>query len=637
MEGALVRLVGADGPHVDALLERLAAEDVLGQLVERRGLAAQLATEDGDVKLDWVDGVAWALDHGEAIEALERQVAEVLGRGVRHLVWAGMGGSVQTVHVLRRLGLLDRAAAVVHTLDSTDPAALNRLVRRLCQAGENDPLGDRLPAAFRQTLMVGVSMGMTSEEPITHLEWFEGLLRDAGIRDTAGHLLVMTIPDSFLDRFARERGVERLSIQPNGDSHTPGRMSAPSTHVFLLPAALAMAQEASGASLRTMLEHRQSEYGLRGSLSAEERANLVRQDPFARLAVWLAAQVEQGRNKLLLVLPPAYRGLAPWIEQVIEESLGKGGKGLLVFHDQDLSSAGTWPDTYCVLEFVETGGGTPEDLLPRPLKDHPVSRMCVPRLGPNDTVNRLALMARLFAGWNLLVALFGYLQKIVFAGQPAVEGYKRYARQLRQVPGELPYPERQIARASANSEHEVSLYYGALPAAGLEEEQLAAWCRARGTSIECSPAAVLAAACALLAERGRLGYFDVTLNADPGGSAWDAVRASALRLANTVLRRPAKVRSGPRDYHSTEQSETDGPNEVLSLRVLVLRPEPSLAGEYSYRFLHAQALGTMMAMRDAGRPVLLAMVERPDDVVAVAGLLDEAGRLLAGTQSPTGA
>src|SRR5260370_6811098 len=57
-----------------------------------------------------------------------------------------------------------------------------------------------------------------------------------------------------------------------------------------------------------------------------------------------------------------------------------------------------------------------------------------------DDLSRLAVCARLFAGWNLAVAVVGYLQGMTFAGQPAVEGYKKYARELRDAPGELPYP-----------------------------------------------------------------------------------------------------------------------------------------------------------------------------------------------------
>src|SRR5437016_10872137 len=56
---------------------------------------------------------------------------------------------------------------------------------------------------------------MTSEEPITHLEWFTDLLQQAGVRP-AEHLLVMTLPDSYLDRFANAQQAPSLPLQPDG-------------------------------------------------------------------------------------------------------------------------------------------------------------------------------------------------------------------------------------------------------------------------------------------------------------------------------------------------------------------------------------------------------------------------------------
>src|SRR5260370_36318805 len=86
--------------------------------------------------------------------------------------------------------------------------------------------------------MGGGRMGMASEEHMPHLRWFEELLRAQGVDQPAAHMMVMTLPGSFLDQFAEEKGVVRANVQLDGESHTPGRMSAPSTRVFLLPAAL---------------------------------------------------------------------------------------------------------------------------------------------------------------------------------------------------------------------------------------------------------------------------------------------------------------------------------------------------------------------------------------------------------------
>jgi glucose-6-phosphate isomerase len=561
---------------------------------------AELATECQDVKLDWVDQVTWGLAHRDALDRTERLAEGWRERGVRHVIWSGMGGSIQTVHVLKQMGFLDRQELIVHPLDGTDPAALNRLLGRI-GALEGAPLTRAgLAPVLRRTLMVAVSMGMTSEEPITHCEWFRGLLREMEIAEVAQHLMVMTLPGSFLDRFAGEVGAPTMPVQLNAQSHIPGRMSAPSTRVFLLPAALALAGR---PALAPVLEHCQAEYRLGPGLSADERADLAANDPFIGLAAWLTMHLEQGRNKVLLDLSPRYQGLAPWVEQVVEESLGKGGRGLLIFHDQDREAARRWPDEYVVLEISEERASF------GPPTDRPVARLRLPPVDGDDA--HLGLLARLFAGWSLAVSILSYFSGIPFAGQPAVEAYKRYARELRDAGGRLPYPDRVVTDRRGLSLH----YDDPMPAGD-------------------DPAEVLAGIIQQRLQEGRLGYFDVTLNADPDGPAWEGLRSRALSFAGTVLRRPAKVRSGPRDYHATEQSETDGPDELLSLRVLVRRPEPVALGDYSDRFLHAQALGTMRAMRDAGRPIVLAMVERTDDVALVSDLLDRTAELLA--SSPTG-
>jgi len=574
---------------VAAVLDRLVREDAIGQLLERRGRMAELATEGGDVKLDWVDQVAWALDHPASIGDVEK-LAESIRSPFTHVVWSGMGGSVQAVRTLKGIGLFGPDSPSVHPLDSSDPAALNRLLRELAPDGE-------LTSALAHTVMVGVSMGMTSEEPITHLRWFDELLRTQGVDQPAAHMMVMTLPGSFLDQFAEARGVLRVDVQLDGGSHTPGRMSAPSTRVFILPAALGLP-----GRLQEILRRCQAENGMRPGMSQSERRTLVETDPFVTLAAWLSSQIDRGRDMLVLDLPPRWAPIAPWVEQVVEESLGKEGRGLLVFHDQDIASASAWPDRFCILRVDEGSGGE--------LPDRPLAVLHLD--SATDLVSRLAACARCFSGWNLAVALVGYLQGITFAGQPAVEHYKSYARQLRDGAGALPYPAHDLAQTESGR---LELFSGAAPVPELDGERRDA-------------GAVLAAVVRSLEDAGRLGYFDLTVNGESAGPLWEAAVQAGTKFGNRILGRPTKVRSGPRDYHSTEQSETAGPPELLSLRVLVRDPEPVAAGEYSGRFLHAQALGTLFAMRDAGRPVLLATVRRTDAPAALVELLEEAAAQL---------
>src|SRR5260370_36853416 len=170
-------------------------------------------------------------------------------------------------------------------------------------------------------------------------------------------------------------------------------------------------------------------------MSPAERRPLVPTGPFVRLAAWLSIQIGPGRDMVVLDLPPRWAPIAPWVEQVVEESLGKEERGLLVFNDQDMASASAWPDRFCILRVDEGSGG---ELPDRP---HAVLHLD----SAPDLMSRAAAYARSFSGWNLAVALLGYLQGITFAGQPAVWHSKSYRRQLRDALGALPYPANDLA------------------------------------------------------------------------------------------------------------------------------------------------------------------------------------------------
>jgi hypothetical protein len=163
-------------------------------------------------------------------------------------------------------------------------------------------------------------------------------------------------------------------------------MSAPSTLVFLLPVALH-----TPGILCGVLEKAWHDHDLAG---ARERPE---EHPYVRLAAQLSDASVDGCCRLLLTAPsPA---LHTWIEQVLEQSLGKGGKGVAVF--------------------VDRGGPYPE---------WGTHRLAV------AVKSDLAVLAATFLGWQLCAAMYGYLHGICVVDEPAVEIYKAHARQLRELP-----------------------------------------------------------------------------------------------------------------------------------------------------------------------------------------------------------
>jgi glucose-6-phosphate isomerase len=584
-------------------LQQLIQDDAVGQLRRRDGSMATLGREDGALKLDWVEGVARLLADPAQLEQVEAEAQDIWQRGIRHIIWSGMGGSVLTVRVLGDLGFCggqEKDQVTIYPLDSTDPAALNAIVRQIAAAkelalpaGKEAPNPTFLRALLDDVLMVGVAMGMTSEEPITHLEWFTALLQQAGLRP-AEHLLVMTLPGSYLDRFAHEQQAPSLPLQPDGGTGTGGRMSAPTTRVFLLPAALYLTTQFPGQSgqLRAVLQRAWDEYNL--ELATTHPA----EHPYVQLAAALSAASRDGACRLLLAMPEGWQALVAWLEQLMEESLGKGGKGVVVFDEQTLnaSAPGYRRDgllqVRAVTEATQTGDA--QDFL-----------LSQPSLASKEPQSRLAALATSFLGWQLSMALYGYLQRIHFAGQPAVENYKARARALRTQSDPL-----QVASNWSPALQAGILTLLAPHGANGPDAQ---WPidPQRGNAAGAAFARALQAA--LDTHRHpqeiSLGYLDVTVNGEAPASLLAALDEHAHTIGNKLLGIPVKLRQAPAAYHSTEQSEMDGPPYLVSLRLVARNSEASLLGSYTNTFLHAQAVSTWQAMMEVGRPCFFLVID----------------------------
>jgi hypothetical protein len=621
----------------DEALARLAGEDAVGQLRCRAGKMLQLGSENGTPMLDWVDAVPRALIDPGGLEEVELEAQQLAARGIRHVIWAGMGGSVLTVRVLCALGFFTKGIRV-YPLDSTDPRALNHVIQRLAEAkGITMPAGasavrqdtkaqdqrteapakDEDDAAlcrdlFADVVMVAVAMGKTSEEPISHLDWFTDLVR-RGELPVAEHALVMAIPDSYLERYAQSHGIPRLPLQLDGGAGTPGRMSAPATRVFLLPAAIALTGGgAAPGTLRSVLEQAWAAYDLDGA------AGRPQQHPFVRLAAALAGEARDGACALWLALPPAgasgrdpgpyaveLRGpgvrrpldaLRWWTEQLMEESLGKGGKGIVLFSDQHLAIPPA-----AARNSAPRLSGLRLHILPeaRPaapgqtvdLSDERVAAddftLYQPLLAHGTPADRLAGLAALFLGLQLCMALYAYLHDIPFAGQPAVEHYKARARELRTAGDPL-----QAALAATTPLIEGGIRLLPPP---------------RALPLPSATTSLPGLVAAALAPPPT--YLDLTINGEVADQDIAALDALLRRLGNDVLGIPVKLRRAPASYHSTEQSEMDGPPGLVSVRALAGGNDPIMLGSYDSRFLGAQAVGTWMAMYEQGRTCFLVLFD----------------------------
>ncbi len=649
-------------------MRRLIQEDAIGQLRRQEGLMATLSSEDGTLKLDWVEGVPRLLAEPMMLEEVENEARGLWNRGIRHIIWAGMGGSVIAVRVFTELGFCsgdDADHFTIYPLDSTDPAALNAIVHRIASAKNLTlpaagvtPNPEFLRAMLDDVLMIGVSMGMTSEEPITHLEWFTDLLRQARL-PAAQHLLVMTLPGSYLDAFAQEHRVPTRSLQLDGGTGTGGRMSAPTTRVFLLPAALyltrlqqkSVSEQLQGPGQPPMADQSALPAINRGlrpppeppvgadllraapidrppspqdTSTAEQDQNSISNQParkaglleslllqawgeynlelatsrpvdsaFVQLAAALSDTSVDGRGKMLLQMPDGWSAFIPWVEQLMEESLGKGSKGIVVFENQTLNTqAPGYLASGLLHVHVETDIGEREE------EPHHFV-LYQPLLASDEPRRRLIALTASFLEWQLSMALYGYLHRIRFAGQPAVENYKTRARSLRMMENPLQVMQNWNATASSGN---ITLL--APP----------------GTKIAGTPAAIYAAALqsARTAQKGQvapLSYLDFTCNGEIAEDVSKLIASYLYKIGNELLGVPVKIRHAPAAYHSTEQSEMDGPPHLVSLRLLARDSEAVLLGSYTDTFLRAQAVSTWQAMIEVGRICLLMIFAGSRDAI----------------------
>jgi len=252
-------------------------------------------------RLGWLDSPAWL---EERIPELHAFAAEVRSGGFTRVLLLGMGGSSLAPEVIASVLRAAPGAPTLEVLDSTDPAAV-----RSAEATH------RLDRTF---FLVSSKSGRTIET-LSQYRYFRARLDEMGLPDAGRRFAAITDPGSALERLAREEGVRRVFLNP---SDIGGRYSALS-YFGMVPAALL------GVDL-TSLAARAAE--ARERFRSDDPA----ENPALRLGALLGAAARAGRNKMTLLTSPTLRPLGYWIEQLVAESTGKEGSGILPVEGEPL-------------------------------------------------------------------------------------------------------------------------------------------------------------------------------------------------------------------------------------------------------------------------------------------------------------
>ncbi|WP_417064621.1 glucose-6-phosphate isomerase [Gordonibacter urolithinfaciens] len=312
----------------------------------------------------------------------------VIEQGLKTVVLIGQGGSTQAPMTITKYNKPDSSRIVFKTLDSDSPVRVRAILAE---------------ARPETTLFVISSKSGGTIEPRLALRAVRDAVGDAlAEEELVQHLVAITDPGSDLERQAREEGWAAVL---SGEPSVGGRFSALS--VFgLLPAALV------GIDLEELLEH---------AVEAEKRCSEDAIDnPAIGLAAFLYDNYLQGRNKFSFLTPKRGRVLGLWIEQLVAESLGKDGQGILPNIEIDSLLLTNDPGDRSVIMYQ-----TKTDLWDE-RKNFEMSLSYIDPTIPraNFKIDSVEELAEHFVMWEYAVAMCGYLMRVCPFDQPDVASAK---------------------------------------------------------------------------------------------------------------------------------------------------------------------------------------------------------------------
>lgn len=319
------------------------------------------------------------------IAEIESFAQEMEERGIKTVLLIGQGGSTQAPMTLTKYNKVDSNKVSFKTLDSVSPVRVRAIL------ADCDP---------QTTLVIQSSKSGGTIEPSLVTEAVEKLLASQLSEEELGdHFIAITDPGSDLEKKAADKGWMKVF---NGEPTVGGRYSALS--VFgLVPAACV------GINLRTLMDRARAAENACASDSID--------NPAIVLASFLYDNLQRGRDKFSFLSPKRGRVLGLWIEQLVAESLGKEGQGILPNIEVDSLTLSDDPGDRTVIVYH-----TKTDLWDERENFHKSLEFINPAIPQLDfTVETVYDLAEHFVMWEYAIAMVGYLMKVCPFDQPDVQ------------------------------------------------------------------------------------------------------------------------------------------------------------------------------------------------------------------------
>jgi len=524
--------LGKLAPAVDRRLAEWEAEGI-GRRIWDRDPTVWAETDLPELS----DRLGWLTLPGEMAAQLEelKGFASTVAEGsMTHVVLAGMGGSSLAPEVFQAtLGNAEGYPELI-VLDSTHPDAVRSI-------------DDRIDLAT--TLFVIASKSGTTLETMSFFQYFWARLGAAGLAQ-GDHFIALTDPGSQLAELAETRRFRRVFETP---PEVGGRYSA-LTAFGLVPAALIGADVdqilASAASVAAACS---------AATPAAENPGLVLG------AIWGEAALA-GRDKVTFVVSPSLTAFPNWLEQLIAESTGKDGTGIVPVAGEDLAPPEGYADDRLFVRYRLAGeNGADSELAALAKTGHPVVTIELAQLEDLGGEIFRAEFATAAAGAVLGIHPFN---------QPDVQLAKELARQA--MAGDLNggAPIGAVSPANAN---ELMTWLGSLPVGG---------------------------------------YIGLQAYAPMTATTTELLQALRLHLRDATTA-ATTVGFGPRFLHSTGQLHKGGPSKAILMQLVTEPAEDLPVPETDYAFgnlIAAQAEGDYRALQERGQQVLRVQLGQDSDL-----------------------